>query len=108
MWQGDYDWKMIKAETEAAARAYAAVNLNLKADSSFVLQDGGVDFTGTWSQTDSGVDLNVEKMLNRPIEHQSEETKKLAKFKVRVENKHMFFKNSLYDVEIELKKQAKP
>ena len=107
MWKGDRDWKKVIAD-EAAARATSAVNLNLKSDGTFVLQDGGPDFTGTWVQSGSKVELQVEKFLNRPIEQQSEDTKRLARFDIRIENNRMYFKNAVYDVEIELKKQAKP
>ena len=107
MWQGDYDWKKIQAQTEAASRAFAAVNLVLKPSGAFVLQDGGVPFTGYWVQSGSSVTLNVETYMNRPIEQQSEDIHKLSHFAVRVENNRMFFKNSVYEAEIELKKQAK-
>ncbi len=106
MWQGDRNWKLLHLDSEEVARARAAVNLSLKPDGTYVLQDGGEPFTGTWSQTASGVNLEVETYMNRQIQQQL--TEKHSTFVVRVKGKRMFFKNSSDDTEIELKKQSKP
>ena len=106
MWQGDRDWRKLHLDNEEIARARAAINLSLKSDGTFVLQDGGEPFTGTWSKIDTGVHLEVETYMNRPIQQQLTETH--SSFVVRVDGKRMFFKNSSDETEIELKKQAKP
>jgi hypothetical protein len=107
MWKGDRDWKKINTETEAAARAFAAVNLDLKASGEFVLQDGGVPYTGTWVPYTDKVELVVETILNKPLDMQAEQTQKLSHFTVRIENKRLFFKNPIDETEFELKKELK-
>lgn len=107
-WEGDRDWKRINAATEEAARAFAAVNLTLKADRSFLLQDGGIPFEGSWIQSGETIELRVETILNRPLEQQQESTKKQAEFKVRYKDGKLYFKSPADSNEIELKKKAKP
>jgi hypothetical protein len=107
-WEGDRDWKQMGSASEAVARAVAAINLNLKADGTFVLQDGGIDFSGEWVASGNKIDLQVMTILNRPLAQQGEETKKAAVFSVRYENKAMFFKSIADAKEIELKKKTKP
>jgi len=107
-WKGDRDWRKVNAETEAASRAFAAVNLDLKPSGAFLLQDGGIPFTGTWVQTPEKVDLRVETILNKPLELQVESTEGMSRFTIRVEGTRLFFKNPADETEIELKKELKP
>lgn len=108
MWKGDRDWRKVNAETEAASRAFAAVNLELKVSGEFLLQDGGIPFTGTWVQSQEKVDLRVETILNKPLELQADSTQGMSRFSIRVEGARLFFKNPADDTEIELKKELKP
>ncbi len=108
VWKGDRDWRKVNAETEAASRAFAAVNLDLKASGEFLLQDGGIPFTGTWVQSPEKVDLRVETILNKPLELQAESTQGMSRFSIRVEGARLFFKNPADETEIELKKELKP
>lgn len=106
-WEGDRDWRTLGQPSEEVARALAAINLDLKSDDSFVLTDGGVPFTGTWYQTGDGIALQVQTILNRPLEIQSENTKKAADFTVRYASGNLYFRSTADKVEIELKKKTK-
>ncbi len=106
-WEGDRGWKSLGIENEQAARGLAAINLDLKADGTFVVTDFGIPFEGNWVQTGSGVDLRVLAVLKRSIEIQPDSVKKQAVFTVRYSEGKIFFKNATDSGEFELKKQAK-
>lgn len=107
-WEGDRDWKSLKLDSEAVARAVAAVNLDLKTDDTFVLIDGGVPFEGNWTQSGNEIRLDVVKILNRPLESQSDEVKKASAFSVRFDKGKLFYKSPSDSGEIELEKKPKP
>ena len=106
MWKGDRDWKALGLDSEAVARAIAAVNLNLKSDGSFVLQDGGIPYTGSWTQSGSDVNLKVETILNRPVVLQQESIQMQTDFKLHVVGGRIFFKSPADTKEFELKKET--
>ena len=107
-WEGDRDWKALKLDSEAVARAVAAVNLDLKTDDTFVLIDGGVPFEGNWTQSGNDIHLEVVKILNRPLEGQSDQVKKASTFALRLEKGRLYYKSPTDTNEIELEKKPKP
>ena len=108
MWQGDRDWKQINAETEAAARAFAAVNLELKMNGGFLLKDGGQPITGSWFRSGNTVELQPETYMNKPIEQMDPKARKQLVLSIRIDAGRLFYKFYADEQEIELKKQAKP
>jgi hypothetical protein len=103
LWKGDRDWKSIPAD-EGAARAMAAIDLDLKPSGEFILKEGGSPFTGIWTQNDSKVELKVETFMNRPIDHMDPEALKRLEFNIRVDKGRLFYQNYIGEKEIELKK----
>jgi hypothetical protein len=107
-WQGDRDWKELHLDNESVARSLSAIDLTLKLDGSFLLKDGQVPFTGPWIQRDKAIELQVETIMNKPIEQQPDSVKSNVGYMLRVDGAKLFFKKQGDDLEIELKKQSKP
>ena len=93
---------------ERVARALAAVNLDLKADGTFLLTDGGMPFEGNWTASGDTVNLKVTMFMNRNLERQSEDVQKQAIFSVRKEKGQLIFSRGTSSETIVLKKKAQP
>jgi hypothetical protein len=99
-WQGERDWKQLSTSSEEAAKALAAVNLEIKATGRFLLQDGGIPFEGNWVRETNSIRLDVDTFMNRNIEAQPDMVKESAIFSVRFENGSLYYKSKQDTVEI--------
>lgn len=92
-WQGDRDWKKIETTSEPAAKALAAVNLEIKVSGRFLIQDGGVPFEGNWVREGDSVRFDVDTVMNRNLDSQPQMVKDSAMFSVRVDPKGLRYKS---------------
>ena len=103
-WEGDRDWKKLPVSNELAARAFAAVNLELKPNGNFILIDGGIPFTGSWVRTGDTVRLDIETYFNKSVGSQPEEVRNLMEFSLRTDGTSLWYKSKSDTSEIILKK----
>jgi hypothetical protein len=108
LWQGQRNWKESNLDNEAIARALAAIDLDLKANGSFILHDNSINYNGSWVQSGESVDLRVDTIMNRPLERQPDSTQKQSVFSIRARQGSLYFKDTTDREEIELKKKAQP
>jgi hypothetical protein len=103
-WEGDRDWKKLPVSNELAARAFAAVNLELKSNGNFTLIDGGIPFTGSWVRTGDTIQLDIETYFNKSVGSQPEEVRNLMEFSLRTDGTSLWYKSKSDTSEIILKK----
>ena len=91
-WEGSRDWKAISTQNEEVSRALAGVILELKANKTFLLQDGGIPFEGTYVLSGFEVRFDVLRIMNRPVGIQPESTQKAASFTAEVKDGKILFR----------------
>ncbi len=68
--------------------------LELKADKTFLLQDGGIPFEGTYVLSGVEIRFDVLRIMNRPVGVQPESTQKAASFTALVKDGKILFRAS--------------
>lgn len=91
-WEGSRDWKAIGTQNEEVSRALAGVMLELRPNQTFVLQDGGVPFEGTYVVSGKDIRFEVLQIMNRPVGIQPEGTQKAAAFSAEVNDGKIYFR----------------
>ena len=79
-------------QNEEVAHALAGVVLELKPNGTFVIQDGGIPFEGTYVVSDKSIRFDVLQIMNRPVGVQPETTQKSASFTAEVKDGKIFFR----------------
>jgi hypothetical protein len=103
-WEGDRDWKKLPVSNELAARAFAAVNLELKPNGNFILIDGGIPFTGSWVRTGDTIRLDIETYFNKSVGSQPEEVRNLMEFSLRTDGTSLWYRSKSDSKSLKFKK----
>ncbi len=93
-WEGSRDWKAIGTKNEEVSRALAGVILELRPNQTFLLQDGGIPFEGTYVLSGVEIRFDVLRIMNRPVGVQPESTQKAASFTALVKDGKILFRAS--------------
>ncbi|MEI7577745.1 MAG: hypothetical protein WCK51_12700 [Armatimonadota bacterium] len=91
-WEGSRDWKAIGTQNEEVSRALAGVILELRPNQTFLLQDGGIPFEGTYVVSANEIRFDVLQIMNRPVGVQPEGTQKTAAFTAEVKDSKIYFR----------------
>ena len=78
-------------EDDTMRRNLAAIQLSLKPDGTFKVQDGGIPFTGRWRIEGERVILEVEMVMNRRLADQPASLQKAAAFSATRVGKELAF-----------------
>ncbi len=82
------------SQNEEVAKALAGVILELRANQTFLLQDGGIPFEGTYVVSGQEIRFDVLEIMNRPVGVQPESTQKAAAFTAEVKEGKIYFRSS--------------
>jgi hypothetical protein len=79
-------------QNEEVSRALAGVILELRPNGTFLLQDGGIPFEGTYVATDREIKFDVLQIMNRPVGIQPDSTQKSSAFTAEVKTDAIYFR----------------